>query len=391
MIDLYTIQLATTTVTMIAGVMFVLDTFLRKTDAAGRVWAVSFMSGVLSAFAYAAWVVMPGAWWAVAVGNAAIVLSGALLWSGARAYNDRPHLVWVGAAGSSLAGVAVLAAGPDGGDWAGALVLFGVIAVFAGLGAAESLRAPMRENWTARGLTVMFVVVGIFYTARAVVFLIGGPDDPVFTTFLGTEASAFVLISLIIVTLASLLILQSERLPNGPGRQQPGRAFTAESVLHESTFREVVEDRLERANFHGEQLVFLRVELDELDALNTAFGRSIGASCSPSSAPSCDATAPPAPTSASRHPERSSWSRRTRGSKWPRAMPRRCRLRSGRTASMRRRASGSPRAWGSPAPTGSVTTSTASCWRPPRRCRVRARPVAMPSSSPEACRILSRS
>ena len=277
MIDLYTIQLATTTVTMIAGVMFVLDTFLRKTDAAGRVWAVSFMSGVLSAFAYAAWVVMPGAWWAVAVGNAAIVLSGALLWSGARAYNDRPHLVWVGAAGSSLAGVAVLAAGPDGGDWAGALVLFGLIAVFAGLGAAESLRAPMRENWTARGLTVMFVVVGIFYTARAVVFLIGGPDDPVFTTFLGTEASAFVLISLIIVTLASLLILQSERLPNGPGRQQPGRAFTAESVLHESTFREVVEDRLERANFHGEQLVFLRVELDELDALNTAFGRSIGA------------------------------------------------------------------------------------------------------------------
>lgn len=277
MIDLYTIQLATTTVTMVAGVMLILDTFLRKTDAAGRVWAVAFMSGVLGSFAYAAWVVLPGAWWAVAVGNAAVVLSGALLWSGARAYNDRSGLVWVGAAGATAAGVAVLAAGPDGGDWAGALVLFVLIVVFAALGAMESLRAPMRENWTARGLTVMFVVVGLFFAARFVVFLSGGPGDPVFSTFLGTEAAAFVFISLIIVTLASLLILQGERVPNGHGRRSAGPVFGPESVLHRSAFRAIVDDRLERANFHGEQLVFMRVEVDELDALNTAFGRSIGA------------------------------------------------------------------------------------------------------------------
>lgn len=277
MIDLYTIQLATTTVTMVAGVMFILDTFLRKTDAAGRVWAVSFMAGVLSAVAYAAWVVMPAGWWAVAVGNAAIVLSGALLWSGARAYNGRTHLVWLGAGGATVAGVSVLLAGPEGGDWAGALVLFALIATFAGLGAAESLRTPMRGNWTARGLTVMFVVVGLLSASRAVVFLVAGPDHPVFSTLLGTEAAAFALIALIIVTLASLLILQSERRPDGPGRQQRARAFDAESVLHESAFRDLVDDRLERTNFHGEQLVLMRIELDELDALNTAFGRSIGA------------------------------------------------------------------------------------------------------------------
>jgi diguanylate cyclase (GGDEF)-like protein len=275
-IDLYTIQLAMTTVTMVAGVMFILDTFLRKTDAAGRVWAVSFMSGILAAFAYAAWIVVPGAWWAVAIGNAAIVLSPALLWGGARAFNGRPDLAWIGILGSAAAGIAVLAAGPDGGDWAGAAVMFALIAVFASLGAAESLRPPMRENWTARGLTVMFVVVALFYATRTLVFLLRGPEDPVFMTFLGTEASAFVLISLVIVTLASLLILQSERAPRTPGRQEMAVSYNADAVLIGPSFREIIDDWLERANFHDEQLVFMRVELDELDALNTAFGRSVG-------------------------------------------------------------------------------------------------------------------
>lgn len=275
-IDLYTIQLATTTVTIVAGVMFILDTFLRRTDAAGRVWAVSFMAGILASFAYATWVVVPGAWWAVAVGNAAIVLSPALLWSGARAYNGRPHLVWIGVVGSAAAAAAVLGAGPRGGDWAGAAVMFTLIATFGVLGAIESLRAPMRENWTARGLTVIFVVVALFYAARTAVFLVRGPEDPFFATFLGTEASAFVIVSLVIVTLASLLILQGERVPRMSGRGDIARSYNSDAVLNEELFREIVDDWLERANFHDEQLVFMRVELDELDALNTAFGRSVG-------------------------------------------------------------------------------------------------------------------
>lgn len=276
-IDLYTIQLAMTAVAIVAGVMFVLDTFLRKTDEAGRIWAVSFMAGILAAFAYATWVVVPGAWWAVAVGNAAMVLSPALLWCGARAYNGRRSHVWSAAVAAAAAGVAVLAAGPSGGDWAGAVVMFVLIAVFAALGAVESLRAPMRENWTARGLTVMFIVVTVFYSARVVAFLALGPEHPWFRAALGTEASAFVIISLVIVAVVSLVILQSERLVGAPSRRELAPSYTVDSVLNTASFRDVVEDWLERANFHDEQLVVMRVELDELSALNTAFGRSVGA------------------------------------------------------------------------------------------------------------------
>lgn len=275
-IDLYTIQLAMTTVTIVAGVMFILDTFLRKTDDAGRLWAISFMAGILAAFATATWALVPGAWWAIAVGNAAMVLAPALLWCGARAYNGRTDLVWSAVIAAAGAGVAVIVEGPDGGDWAGALVMFALIAVFAALGAAESLRSPMRENWTARGLTVMFVVVALFYAARAVGFVVLGPGDPWFEHVLGTEVSAFVLMSLVIVAVVSLVVLQSERLAGAPGRGGLAPSFTADGVLNAASFREVVGDWLDRANYHDEQLVFMRVELDELAALNTAFGRSVG-------------------------------------------------------------------------------------------------------------------
>jgi GGDEF domain-containing protein len=274
-IDLYSIQLATSAVVIVTGVMFILDTFLRRPDAAGRIWSASFMSGILGSFSYAIWIVVPNAWWAVAVGNAAVVLSIALLWSGARVYNGRDALARIGVLGPGIAAAWVIIEGEAGGAWAGGIALFGFVAVYAVLGAIESMRAPMRLNWTARGLTAMFVVVAIFYTARLVVFVTSGPDDVLFRVFLGTEASAFVIIALVIVTSVSLVILQSERVARA-GVGTDGEIYDEAGVLTPPAFRVLVEDWLERANFHDEQLVFARVCLDELDAIDTAFGRSAG-------------------------------------------------------------------------------------------------------------------
>jgi GGDEF domain-containing protein len=275
-IDLYSIQLATSAVVIVAGVMFILDTFLRRPDTAGRIWSASFMSGILASFSYAIWVVLPEGWWAVAAGNAALVLSGALLWTGARVYNGRRDLAWVSVLGAGAAAVSVLIEGPDGGAWAGGPVMFVLVAAYAVLGAVESMRSPMRANWTARGLTAMFVVVALFYAARLVAFVTIGPDDVIFRVFLGTEASAFVIIALIIVTVVSLIVLQSERVPRAVDRPVTD-LFTSEPVLAPEAFRTLVDDWLERANFHDEQLVLARVCLDELETIDTAFGRSAGA------------------------------------------------------------------------------------------------------------------
>ncbi|MCK8608266.1 diguanylate cyclase domain-containing protein [Agromyces sp. C10] len=277
-IDLYTIQLAVSAVTIVAGVMFILDTFLRRTDGAGRLWAVAFMSGIVASFAYSTWVVLPGAWWAIAVGNACMVLTPALLWAGSRAYNGRPDAAWAAVGGAAVAAVAVLAGGPDGGDWAGAPAMFLLISLFSALAAAETLRAPMNEQWVAKGLTLAFSFVATFYAVRTTGFILLGPGDPWFDAFLGTAASAFVLISLVIVTVVAMVILQGERVPRAPRRGAPiALSYTPDAVLTAQSFREIVEDWLERANFHDEQLVFMRVELDELQAVHTAFGRTAAA------------------------------------------------------------------------------------------------------------------
>lgn len=275
-IDLYSIQLATSAVVIVAGVMFILDTFLRRPDTAGRVWSASFMAGILASFSYAIWIALPDGWWAVAAGNSALVLSGALLWTGARVYNGRRDLAWVSIVGSGAAAVAVLAEGPHGGAWAGGPLMFVLVAGYAVMGAIESMRAPMRLNWTARGLTAMFVVVALFYAARFVVFIVSGPDSMIFQVFLGTEASAFVIIALVIVTVVSMVILQSERVPRVGESIAGPSVYTGDGVLTSSAFRGLVEDWLERANFHDEQLVVASVCLDERDAIDTAFGRSAG-------------------------------------------------------------------------------------------------------------------
>ncbi|GAA1961780.1 GGDEF domain-containing protein [Agromyces allii] len=275
-IDPYTMQLAVITVTIVAAVMFILDTVLRTADAAGRVWTVAFLSGILASLSYATWIVSPEAWWAVAIGNGAVVLSPALLWSGARAYNGRRELAWVALVAAGAAVVAVVAQGADGGDWAGAIVMFSLIALFAALGAWETLRTPMRVHWAARGLTVIFVVVTVYYATRAAAFVVLGPDDPWFRAALGTQAAGFVLISLMVVAVVSLVVLQGERVPRTSNRRDTVPSYAPDAVLNDASFREIVEDWLERANYHDEQLVFLRIEVDELDALNTAFGRSVG-------------------------------------------------------------------------------------------------------------------
>lgn len=282
MIELYTAQLATSTVTTVAGIMFILDTLFGRADASGRLWAVSYMSGMLTSISYAIWILLPDGWWAIAVGNGSMVFTAGLLWSGARAYNGRGGLVWVPVAGAAVAGVAVLLAGPDAGAWAGAGVLFLAIALFSALGAVESLRLPMRASWASRGLTVAFVVVALYYVLRTGVFLVAGPESGEFRTLFSSEAAAFVMMSLIIVTTICLVVLRAERRadrglagPIGPATATAlAGAAAGEATPSFAAQRGLVEDWLERASFHDEQLVFVRVRLDEVEAVNLAFGRA---------------------------------------------------------------------------------------------------------------------
>ncbi|WP_395243873.1 hypothetical protein ACGGZK_17380 [Agromyces sp. MMS24-K17] len=274
-LDTYTLQLALTVVTTVSGVLFLLDAFLRQADAAGRVWSLGFVSGIVCSFSLSVLTLYPTAWWTAVAAATTNVFAVAAFWSGARAYNRRRDLLWVGVVVSLAIGAAVVLGSVGLIGSAGLALLYASVASFAALGLVESLRSPMSRHWTARGLSVIFAFVAAFYGARTVVVLLLGADAEVMQTLLGRGAAAVVVMALTITTVVCMTILQGERVPR-VGERGSSLEFTADGLLTRDELLQIADDWAERADFHGDQLVVLRFELDERESLDAAFGRSTG-------------------------------------------------------------------------------------------------------------------
>ncbi len=70
--DLASVLVMTALVVNVSGILFIVETLLRRDEGAGRVWALAFLAGMLTTLSYIVWVQSPGAWWAVAVGNGGV-------------------------------------------------------------------------------------------------------------------------------------------------------------------------------------------------------------------------------------------------------------------------------------------------------------------------------
>jgi len=270
--DIQSIAVVNALVVFVCGATFIVNTFMRKDDSSGRVWSVSYMAGMFTSFSYVVSALSTDAWWAIAAGNAGYVLSMAALWSGARLFNGKSSLLWISLIGTAATAVAALAWGPTGGPWAGAPVTFLCISVFTALAATETLVGSMRENPSSRGFTVVLGIASVFFAARFVAILVEGSDGTLFTTVFGTVAASLLLIALLIVATVSLSVLRAERAAPASRRHGSIVAYTGDDVLLHESFIRIVDDWLERANFHDEQLAILHVRLDDLDEMTTAFG-----------------------------------------------------------------------------------------------------------------------
>ena len=69
-LDLYSVLVMTALVVNVSGILFIVETLLRRDEGAGRIWALAFLAAMLTTLAYVIWAQSPEAWWAVAVGNA---------------------------------------------------------------------------------------------------------------------------------------------------------------------------------------------------------------------------------------------------------------------------------------------------------------------------------
>ncbi|MFB8386029.1 hypothetical protein ACFC3F_02695 [Microbacterium sp. NPDC055910] len=279
-LDLFSVSVMTTVVVVASSVVFILGSILRRDDGAGRMWGLAFLAAVLTSVSYLVWSAAPEAWWAIAIGNGAFVAIPGCIWLGCRAYNTRRMLVagLVVAATAVVAIGAVVVAGPEGGGWAGAPVMFVGILIFAALGAVESLRGDMGRNRNAWSLVAVLGFQSVFYLVRTVVFLVAGPESDVFRTWLDTIPTSFITTLTTIVAVVVTSVLLSDRAGSVGVVASRDLALTDDDVLPELSFAYVLLGMSGRARRRGELVGVISVRIDDLPAISTAFGTEAAAS-----------------------------------------------------------------------------------------------------------------
>lgn len=275
-LDITTLLVTGGLTTIVCTVYFLLETLLRRNDAAGRLWSVFYVGSIFTVFSYVISQTARDAWWTMVPANGAFVVAVGILWCGARVANRRGSLLLLPFLAGVAVAIATLIPGREGGYWAGSVEMFVAIAVLAGLGALEFSRGSLGSMLSARILSVMLAVVSLFFAGRAGALTLLGPDDATFTTFFGTAAATIFELCLVVVGTITLSSVQAERFDR-PGRgERDARGIHLDGVLGARAFRELAESWLLRSLRERATLVLLVLEIADLDDINVAFGRAAG-------------------------------------------------------------------------------------------------------------------
>jgi len=276
-LDLQSVLVMTALVVNVSGIVFIVETLLRRDEGAGRIWALAFLAGMLTTLAYVIWAQTPDAWWAVAVGNASFVAATGCMWLGCRRFNSR-RMGWpeaLVAAAAIAAAVVVFIEGPGGGDWAGALWMFVPLIAFAGVGAVECLRGELRDSRTAWVLSAVLAFQSLYYLSRTTAFVTSGPDSSIFRDAFGTITTSFVTVALTIVAVVVTSVLRATRAPVRGHLRPAGFGTAPDGILAQDVFGGAMSDLCDRARWRSELVGVIAVRIDDLEQISTAFGSEV--------------------------------------------------------------------------------------------------------------------
>lgn len=276
-LDLQSVLVMTALVVNVSGIVFIVETLLRRDEGAGRIWALAFLAGMLTTLAYVIWAQTPDAWWAVAVGNASFVAATGCMWLGCRRFNSR-RMGWpeaLVAAAAIAAAVVVFIEGPGGGDWAGALWMFVPLIAFAGVGAVECLRGELRDSRTAWVLSAVLAFQSLYYLSRTTAFVTSGPDSSIFRDAFGTIPTSFVTVALTIVAVVVTSVLRATRAPVRGHLRPAGFGTAPDGILAQDVFGGAMSDLCDRARWRSELVGVIAVRIDDLEQISTAFGSEV--------------------------------------------------------------------------------------------------------------------
>lgn len=225
---------------VLAGALaFTVDRIGLMMPRAARYWILAFPSGVFSAIAFRVADATGDAWWAVASGNAAMVLAWCLAWNGCRAFDGRKALVGVSMAAAALAGVATLAPTPWDLVWGGDLVRSLLLTGVGVLGAGDILRGGLRTFPAALVAGGLFAARGAFSLTYAGIAVLGGSRSLELLEVVAHTVTPIAGAASAVVGVATLLVLQRQMQERADRGAVPDRPVSAASFAR----RVLVADR----------------------------------------------------------------------------------------------------------------------------------------------------
>ncbi|MBA8816247.1 hypothetical protein FHX48_001320 [Microbacterium halimionae] len=277
-LDDLTVSVMSGLVGVVAGVLFISETLIRRDDGPGRVWAFAYLCGMSTTISYIIWSSGGESFAVIAVGNALFAFTTGFLWLGARRFNDR-SLLWPGVLVASIGVVvasAVLLEGPDAGYWAGSVVLFAALVFFAIAACYESLRSPMVRVSSAWTLSLVFALEAVYFLTRIIFYIAWGVDSPFFQAYFGTVATSILVMTLTITGLVVTSVLRATRLQVRGYAWLSADGVASDGILLGPTFVGAMRDIAERARWRSELISVISIRVDDVTELSRAFGADLG-------------------------------------------------------------------------------------------------------------------
>lgn len=226
--------------------------------------------------------------WADPLGNALLVAGAFSVWAGSRSLRLLTTSRWLLLAGPAVTAIASAIENPASDAWAGGLVYLAMMAAGMGLAARELALLKPADSQSRHPLALSAGFLAVYYLARACVYILEGPDGPVFTTYFSSAFTSMLTIVLLVVASFSMTALSNEQLINGLNDRASRDGLTG--LLNRTTFEEQAELEVRRLHAAGSVAAVILADLDNFKAVNDAHGHAAGDAAIQAFAAACRAS-----------------------------------------------------------------------------------------------------
>ena len=272
-LDTSTLRVSLAVVTLTLLFLFFFITY-RKTRSAYSAW---WCSALLLFLTGSASYLLDGTVhqeWANPLGNTLLVGGAGAMWAGARSLRRTSPKIWYLLAGPVVTGIVSIFDNPATNNWSGGPVLLGLMGLMLGLSSRELFLLEVDYSRVHRPLAYGSALLTIFYVGRLVVFLLQGPNSPVFATYFGSVVTTVLTTMVLVVASFTMVELSNEQLTRDLRARATMDGLTG--LLNRTAFMDLAADELRRLSNARTPAALVLADLDHFKTVNDRYGHAAG-------------------------------------------------------------------------------------------------------------------